>query len=220
MVGITTWHAFFAATHLTLHERHVLVLGYGLVGQGLCEAARAYGACVTVCEPNPVRAMQARYAGWHVVDSLDDDDGHGEHNNDNDHVHELLSTVDVICTATGMPGVLGASQMAHLKSGVFLLNAGHAANEIDVTALTQQSCEVHQVMPHVQEFLFDNNNRSIFLLCGGSMANLTAGEGDSINAFDVTLAVLTAGIGHLVTLGHEYCPGLHTLPEHVWRAVL
>ncbi|MCS6053409.1 adenosylhomocysteinase [Klebsiella variicola subsp. variicola] len=33
MVGLTAWHTFFQTTHLTLHEKKVLVIGYGLVGQ-------------------------------------------------------------------------------------------------------------------------------------------------------------------------------------------
>ena len=52
------------------------------------------------------------------------------------------------------------------------------------------------------------------------MANLTAGEGDSINAFDLTLAVLTAGIGHVIEKGKEYPPGVHLLPESVWKSVI
>ncbi len=41
MVGLTAWHTFFQTTHLTLHEKKVLVIGYGLVGQGVAAAAKA-----------------------------------------------------------------------------------------------------------------------------------------------------------------------------------
>lgn len=34
------WHTFFQTTHLTLHEKKVLVIGYGLVGQGVAAAAK------------------------------------------------------------------------------------------------------------------------------------------------------------------------------------
>ena len=34
MVGLTAWHTFFDTTHLTLHEKNVVVIGYGLVGEG------------------------------------------------------------------------------------------------------------------------------------------------------------------------------------------
>ena len=43
MVGLTARHTFFQTTHLTLHEKRVLVIGYGPVGQGTAAAAVAYG---------------------------------------------------------------------------------------------------------------------------------------------------------------------------------
>ncbi len=46
MVGLTAWHTFFQTTHLTLHEKKVLVIGYGLVGQGVAAAAKAFGGQV------------------------------------------------------------------------------------------------------------------------------------------------------------------------------
>ncbi|PAW17374.1 adenosylhomocysteinase, partial [Klebsiella pneumoniae] len=42
MVGLTAWHTFFQTTHLTLHEKKVLVIGYGLVGQGVAAAAKLW----------------------------------------------------------------------------------------------------------------------------------------------------------------------------------
>ena len=39
MVGLTARHTFFQTTHLTLHEKRVLVIGYGPVGQGTAAAA-------------------------------------------------------------------------------------------------------------------------------------------------------------------------------------
>ena len=52
------------------------------------------------------------------------------------------------------------------------------------------------------------------------MFNLTAGQGDSLNAFDVTLATLISGIGHIVGQGAEWTPGVHLLPREVWEQVI
>jgi hypothetical protein len=49
----------------------------------------------------------------------------------------------------------------------------------------------------------DLGDRRVYLFAGGSMANQVAGHGDSLNAFDVTLAVMTSGIGHMVGAGAE-----------------
>ena len=54
-------------------------------------------------------------------------------------------------------------------------------------------------MPYVNAYQL--NEKTVYLLANGSMFNLTAGYGDSLNAFDVTLAVMAAGIGHIVGAG-------------------
>ncbi len=199
MVGLTTWHMFFTRTRLTLHEKRVVIVGFGSVGRGLAGAARAYGGTVCIVERDPGRALEARYAGWDVQD-----------------LEDALRAADVIVTATGAHGVIQAEHLRLLKEGVFLLNVGHHADEIDVAALYGHP---HRpVMPFVEAI--DLGGRTVYLIAGGSMANLTAGQGDSLNAFDVTLAVLTAGIGHIVGAGAVAPAGVHVLPRTVWERVL
>jgi adenosylhomocysteinase len=196
-VGLATWQAFCARTRLSLHRKHVLVVGFGLVGQGLAESARAFGGSVTVVERDPTRLLQARYAGWDASEMTP----------------EILGRADVIVTATGARGVLKASDIAHLREGCFLLNSGHLADEIDVAALGPR----REVIPFVEEAR--PAGKGIYLFAGGSMANLVAGEGDSLNTFDVTLATMVAGIGHMVSNGAQTPPGLHLLPREVWQPV-
>lgn len=61
VVGLTTWHTFTERTSLSLHGRRVLVIGFGLVGHGVAEAARSLGGAVTVAEADPARRLEARY---------------------------------------------------------------------------------------------------------------------------------------------------------------
>lgn len=84
MVGLTAWHTFFQTTHLTLHEKTVVVIGYGLVGQGVASAAKAYGGKVVVAEIDKARALQAQYDGWQVLP-----------------LAQAVEFADVIATATG-----------------------------------------------------------------------------------------------------------------------
>jgi adenosylhomocysteinase len=198
LVGLSTWQSFCERTKLTLHGKRVLVVGYGLVGQGVADVARAFGGTVQVVEKDPARLMEARYAGWEAGTLM---------------TPELLSRIDVIVTATGVAGVLGAEEVKYLKTGCFLLNVGHVPDEIDVKALGAR----REIIPHVEETR--PHGRPVYLFAGGSMANLTAGWGDSLNAFDVTLATMVAGLGFLCTRGSEGKPGLHPLPRPVWSAV-
>lgn len=196
-VGLATWQAFCARTRLSLHRKHVVVVGFGLVGQGLAETARAFGGHVTVVERDPVRLLEARYGGWDAVEPAPG----------------VMALADVVVTATGVRGVIGAAEIAQLRDGCFMLNAGHLDDEIDVAALGPR----REVLPFVEEARPEG--RSVYLFAGGSMANLTAGEGDSLNTFDVTLATMVAGLGHIVTKGSEAPPGLHLLPRDVWGPV-
>ena len=196
MVGLTTWQAFFERTRLSLHEKRVLVIGFGLVGRGVADAARAFGGTVCVAEQDAARALEAAYAGWPVKS-----------------LNAALPEADVVVTATGGTHVLGAEQFASLSDGAFILNVGHRADEIDLEALRKHPHE--SVLPFIEAFQLPN--KTIYLFAGGSMANLTAGQGDSLNSFDLTLAVLTAGIRYLVTDGETFAPGVHLLPRAVWE---
>jgi len=195
MVGVTTWHTFFERTRLSLHEKRVLVIGYGSVGRGVAEMARAYGGVVCISEIDPARALEATYAGWEVLP-----------------LNEAIQKADVIVTATGKPNVIDKSCISLLRDGCFLLNVGYRSDEIDVSSIFLYPHK--DVLPHVQ--CIQLKDRTIYLVAKGSMANLTAGHGDSINAFDVTLTVMLAGLSHIFGEGAKARPGLHKLPRSVW----
>lgn len=196
MVGLTTWLMFYLRTQLSLHGKQVLVIGYGPVGQGVASSARAFGGSVTIVEQEPNQALRASFDGW-PISSL----------------NESLPNADVVVTATGCGDILGLTHWPTLKDGVFLLNVGHRTDEIDITSL--HTFPHKQVLPQIEEF--NLGGRSIYLIARGSMANLTAGPGDSLNAFDVTLALLVTGIGYIHGPGAERSPGLYLLPDQAWH---
>ncbi len=196
MVGLTTWNMFFERTWLSLHGKRVVVVGYGLVGQGVAASAKAFGGVVSVVEQDATRRVQARYDGWHTAT-----------------LHYLAPLADVVVAATGVPGVIDAEIIARLKPGCFLINVGHTADEIDLAALAQRRA----VLPHVEACRVGDHE--IYLMAGGAMANLTAGHGDSLNAFDVTSALMTAGIGFIATLDEARPNAVQPLPEAVWQSV-
>ena len=199
MVGLTAWHTFFQTTHLTLHEKKVLVIGYGLVGQGVAAAAKAFGGQVMVAEIDPARRLQAAYDGWHVVE-----------------LQEAIASADVVATATGGKKVVNRQALDKSKDGVFILNVGHVAEEIDCEYLRQFRHE--EVMPYINAYRM--GDKTVYLMANGSMLNLTAGFGDSLNAFDVTLAVMASGIQHIVTDGMTAPADVYLLPQSVWQKAL
>ena len=196
LVGLSTWQTFCERTQLSLHGKHVIVVGYGLVGRGVAEAARAFGGAVSVVERDVARRLEATYAGWHTSE-----------------LSELAERADIVVSATGVPNVISKEVIRTLKPNCFLLNVGHVADEIDLSALETR----REVIPFVEAC--EVGDTTVYLFAGGSMANLTAGHGDSLNAFDVTLAVMVVGLGFSVAEGATWRVGVHPLPERVWREV-
>ena len=195
-VGRSTWITFVHRTQLSLQGRSVLVVGFGPVGQGLADVARALGGDVTIAELDPVRRLTGQHAGWRMGD-----------------LDELLPLADVVVTATGRPHVLTAERLAALRAGCILINAGHADDEIDLAALGARS----EMIPYVERCAV--NNKELYLFAGGAPANITAGFGDTLDSFDVTLAILVSGIGHITGAGRTAPAGVHLLPEHVWLPI-
>lgn len=93
---------------------------------------------------------------------------------------------------------------------------GHVAEEIDCEYLRQFRHE--EVMPYINAYRMGDKN--VYLMANGSMLNLTAGFGDSLNAFDVTLAVMASGIQHIVTDGMTAPADVYLLPQSVWQKAL
>ena len=198
MVGLSTWHTFMQRTWLSLHGKHVVVVGFGLVGEGVAEKARVFGAVVSVVDTDPGKRMQASYAGWNTGSLL-----------------ELAPSADVLVTATGVAGAIDARVLRALKPGCFLLNVGHRADEIELDALGART----SIVPHVESCRIDG--KELLLFAGGSMANLTAGFGDSLNAFDVTAATMAEGIAFIATAEPgDWRDGVHPLPREIWLRAL
>jgi adenosylhomocysteinase len=195
-VGRSTWITFVNRTQLSLQGRTVLVVGFGPVGQGLADVARALGGDVTIAELDPVRRLTGQHAGWHMGD-----------------LDQLLPSADVIVTATGRRHVLTAGHLAQLRAGCILVNAGHADDEIELAALHDRT----ELIPYVERCTV--NGTELYLFAGGAPANITAGFGDSLDSFDVTLAILVSGVGHIVGDGATALPGVHLLPDQVWMPV-
>lgn len=186
-VGSSTWHTVLARTQLSLHGLAVLVVGYGEVGGGLARTARSLGAIVQVAELDAGRALVASYDGFEVVDRIG-------------------GNADIVVTATGRTATVSAEVIAGLKDGCLLVNAGHSAEEIDLDALGNGQDVIPAVTSHRV------GGREILLFAGGHVANLAAGDGDSLNAFDVTAALIVDSAGWLVAHGNEYPIGMHPYP--------
>lgn len=199
-VGAETWPAFDAITGLSLFGRRILVVGFGPVGRGVAERARALGAIVTVAERDPVRQLEAVHFGCQVAP-----------------LATALADADVVVTATGRDGVLGEAELAGCRDGAVVFNVGHSNREIDVDWLNTH--DRRTMKDHVERYAI--GSRTLFLLNRGSMINLAfTGSSATSNMFDPFSGVIIRGLLWLLTGGAADVPaGLHAYPRELEQEV-
>ncbi|MGH2856599.1 MAG: adenosylhomocysteinase [Solirubrobacteraceae bacterium] len=190
------------ASNVLLAGNTVVVIGYGWAGLGIAERARGAGAAVIVCEVDPLRALEARMAGYEVMPAL-----------------QAAERGDVFITVTGARGVLRAEHFERMKDRALLANAGHFDVELDLQALTSLATGgMRSVRPLVDEYTLADGRR-LNLLARGRVVNLAAAEGHPAAVMDVSFALQALSIEELVRRRGELAPGVHPVPAALDREV-
>lgn len=191
--GQSVLDGLLRTTNILLAGSRVAVFGYGACGRGIALRAHGLGATTTVCEVDPIRALEARMDGHDVVPGL-----------------EAAAKADVIITATGAIDVLGPEHFAVLRDGAVLANAGHFDVEIDVRALGQSASARRTVRPLVEEF--DLGDRSVVLLAGGRVINLAAADGHPAGVMDLLFAGQAVAAAWLAEHATGLASEVHPVP--------
>ncbi|MDQ6835830.1 MAG: adenosylhomocysteinase [Actinomycetota bacterium] len=190
------------ATGVLLAGTTVVVLGYGWAGQGVAERARGAGAVVIVCEVDPLRALEARMAGYEVMPAL-----------------AAAQRGAVFVTVTGSRRVLHGEHFQRMKDGAILANAGHFDVELDLEELRRLATGgVREVGALVEEHTLADGRR-LNLLAGGRVVNLAAAEGHPAAVMDVSFALQALSVEELVGRSAELGPGVHPVPAAIDREV-
>ncbi len=186
------------ATNMLLAGKTVVVAGYGACGRGVAERARGLGAHVLITEVDPVRALDAIMQGYRVLP-----------------LGAAAAVGEVFVTATGCCDVIGAAELASMRDGAVLANAGHFDVEVDVRALAALAAEVHPaVRPHADEYVLADGRRLI-LLAEGRVVNLVAAEGNPAAVMDLSFAVQALALVRLATAEAILAPGVHDIPAAI-----
>jgi adenosylhomocysteinase len=186
------------ASNVLLAGNTVVVIGYGWAGLGVAERARGAGAAVIVCEVDPLRALEARMAGYQVMPAL-----------------QAAERGDVFITVTGSRRVLHSEHFARMKDGALLANAGHFDVELDLSELDALATGGHRaVRPLVEEYRLADGRR-LNLLAHGRVVNLAAAEGHPAAVMDVSFALQALSVEQLVASRGDLPPGVHAVPRAV-----
>src|SRR5450755_942435 len=199
--GQSTLDGIVRATNVLLAGNTVVVVGYGWAGQGVAERSRGAGAVVIVCEVEPLRALEARMAGYEVMPSL-----------------VAAERGDVFITVTGSRRVLRSEHFERMKDGALLANAGHFDVEIDLPALRALATGgVRTVRPLVEQYGFDG--RRLNLLAHGRVVNLAAAEGHPAAVLHVSFTLQALCVEELVANRGVLEPGVLPVPAAIDREV-
>lgn len=196
--GQTTLQAMLRLTNRQIAGTHVAVVGYGYVGRGIAQYARAMGARTYVTEVDPVRALEAHTDG-HTVGSPAD----------------VFPHASFIIAATGGMRAIGAADFGSLRNDVVLGNAGHHDLEVDVDALAAAASATTESRDQVTTYRL--GDRDIHVLSGGALVNIAGGSGHPVEIMDLTFAVQGLGIHHLAS--HTLAAGVHILPTELDDAI-
>lgn len=190
------------ASNVLLAGNTIVIVGYGWAGQGVAERSRGAGAAVIVCEVDPLRALEARMAGYEVMTSL-----------------TAAERGDIFITVTGSRRVLRREHFERMKDGALLANAGHFDVELDLDELAALATGgVREVRPLVEEYVLESGRR-LNLLARGRVVNLAAAEGHPAAVMDVSFALQALSVEDLVRRRGELGPGVHPVTADIDREV-
>jgi adenosylhomocysteinase len=195
--GQSVLDGILRATNTLVAGKTVVVAGFGPCGSGVAERARGLGAQVIVTEVDPIRALSAFMQGFRVLP-----------------IAAAVPLGELFITATGSVAVLGAQELAAMRDGAILANAGHFDVEIDVPALAALAEQVNQgIRPHADEYVLADGRRLI-LLAEGRVVNLVAAEGSPAAVMDTSFAIQALALAWLSS-GEPGPPVVHAVPDEI-----
>lgn len=168
--GQSTLDGIIRATNALMAGSNFVVCGYGWCGRGVANKARGMGAHVTVCEVDPLKALEAIMDGFNVMPLKD-----------------AARKGDIFVTLTGDISVIREEHFKSMKDRAIVCNSGHFNVEIDLDSLAKMSSKKRQVREFVEQYTLRNGKR-INVLAEGRLINLAAAEGHPASVMDMSFA--------------------------------
>lgn len=168
--GQSTVDGILRATNMLLAGKKVVVCGYGWCGRGIANRLRGMGALVTVCEVDPLKALEATMDGFAA-----------------DSIKHAVTYADLFVTATGDAHVINVSHMRKMKDGAVLANSGHFNVEFDYGGLEKMAKKKRNIRNNMEEFTLPSGKK-LYALGEGRLINLVSAEGHPAEVMDMSFA--------------------------------
>ena len=185
------------ASDVMLAGKVAVVLGYGDVGKGCCQALKGQGARVVVAEIDPICALQAAMEGYQVTT-----------------LEEVVSTADIFITATGNKDIITVDHMRRMKDKAIVGNIGHFDNEIDMAGLKKAGITRNNIKPQYDEFVFPDGH-GVLILAEGRLLNLGCATGHPSFVMSASFTNQVMAQIELHANNAKYEKKVYTLPKHL-----
>ncbi|MEK7140379.1 MAG: adenosylhomocysteinase, partial [Patescibacteria group bacterium] len=119
---------------------------------------------------------------------------------------------DFICTVTGNINVVGSEVFKVIKDGCVISNSGHFNVEIDLIAL-KKITKTRKVLRDFVESYELKNGRTVFVLAGGRLVNLSSAEGHPASVMDMSFANQALAVEFILKNKRQLSNAVHILPE-------
>ncbi|GAA3342386.1 hypothetical protein GCM10017714_30510 [Curtobacterium pusillum] len=174
-----------SGTHRAVPGGAAVVAGYGHVGEGVALVLAALGFRVTVAETDPVRALQALFAGYEVAPLTD-----------------AVRDADLVMSATGVADTIGLAVLRACADGAVVAVAGGVDQEIAIDHALADGAVRTPIGRKVERFVWEDGH-DVLVLDGGGCINITAAEGNPIEIMDLSFAAQLGAVRMLLEHGDE-----------------
>jgi adenosylhomocysteinase len=168
--GQSALDGIIRATNILVSGKNVVVAGYGHVGKGIARRASGLGANVIVTEVDPIAALKAKLDGYSVAK-----------------MNDAAKLGDVFITTTGCKDVIIDRDIARMKDGAILANAGHFNVEISIPGIEKQMVNKKEINTSTMQYTLKSGSR-VYLIGEGRLVNLAAAEGHPSEVMDMSFA--------------------------------
>ncbi|MFX1327280.1 MAG: adenosylhomocysteinase [Promethearchaeota archaeon] len=185
--------------HVLFAGKNVVIAGYGHCSSGMALRARGLGANVTVTEVDPIKALQAKFAGFNVMP-----------------IEVTLPYADIVLTATGCKHVIAPTKemFDKMKDGIILGNLGHFDIEVPTKEIYEYAKEIKPIRKDVEEITFPNGKK-VYLLAKGRLANLVLSEGHPAEVMDMSFGLQSLMSEYIVKNKDSLKPGMIDIPTEI-----
>ena len=199
--GQSVFDGWMNSTNLVIAGKRLVVAGYGWCGKGIAMRAKGFGASVTVCEVDPIKAIEARMDGYEVMRMAD-----------------AVRTADAIITATGCRDILRREHFSVMKDGCVMGNAGHFDNEINKEDLESISISSGKVRESIDEYR-TKDGKKLYLIAEGRLMNLAAGQGHPVEIMDMSFAAQALSMEYMYSNSSKMKNTVYDAPDSIDREI-